>query len=148
MTLNIVLGFILPTLLSAYLFKKDVKLVMLIYPIAISFACIYNIFGFTLDYWMLKPDKMGCIAALPMDLGLYPFLSSLLIYLIHHKGFNSKLLILAFAIFTTVAEYVAVLFKHVTYHNGWNIGFTFFSYLTPYVFIHCYYKYFKKISFS
>jgi len=50
-----------------------------------------------------------------------------------------------FTVITTFAEYLGLIFGLVTYDNGWNIVWTFLSYMPPYLTGYCYYYQLKKI---
>jgi len=54
-------------------------------------------------------------------------------------------MILIFSILTTATEGAALILDKVHYENGWNILWTFLSYLTPYSICYCYYLKLKKL---
>ena len=139
MVINIVLGFIVPVVVSLFFFRIDPKLFALIYPVGISLACVINIIGFDFSFWKLKPFKFHSFSALPIDLGLYPCLLYIHIFLIHDKAFNPTLSVVFFALFTTFLEFIAVRVGKVIYSNGWNIWFTCVSYFIPFTITYWYY---------
>lgn len=149
MIINIILGFIIPWIFGVILYYKDKKIILTIGPISSILAYTINEFCFHLNFWRLVPVNFNDdITSVSVNLGLYPILGCYLIYYISKKRINSYLVILIFAISTTVGEYFGFLFKLVTYGNGWNIGWTFLSYIIPYLLIYWYYLklrvYFKK----
>lgn len=148
MFLNLFLGLIIPFFMSFYLFYKNKKIVILIAPIS-SVICFIIInaeehFGF----WNLYPFNIhDAFAAIPYCIGLYPFNVCFFMYLIDNKfnHLNHSVLILALSAFTTFEEFCGILAGRIYYSNGWNIIFTFISYLVPFSVIYLYYRYLKKI---
>lgn len=65
--------------------------------------------------------------------------------LCHVLKINAFIIIFLFTLLTTCIEGLGVIFGRVVYHNGWNIGWTFISYLIPAVLNYIYYLYMKKI---
>lgn len=86
------------------------------------------------------------MSALPLDLGLYPLLGSYFIFLIQRNIINPFFGILLFAVVVTGMEWAAVKIEKVTYYNGWNIGWTFVSYLVPFTIIYGYYRLVKRLT--
>lgn len=146
MVLNIILGFIIPWIFGVALYLKDKKILLTIAPFSSILAYTVNEFCFHLNFWRLIPVYIDDdYTAISVNLGLYPILGGYLIYYVSKKYINSYLVIFIFTLATTVVEYLAFLFKLVTYGNGWNIGFTFISYLIPYLLIYWYYLKLKII---
>lgn len=140
MILNIILGFIIPWVFGVTLYFKDKKTVLIIAPFSSILAYIVNEFCFHLNFWRLVPVNINDdYTSISVNLGLYPVLGCYLIYYISRKHLNSCSIILIFTIVTTILEYLGTLFNLVTYGNGWNIGWTFLSYLIPYLLIYWYY---------
>lgn len=81
---------------------------------------------------------------MPYDLGIYPILSVYLIHYINKTKLNPYLLIMIVTIFTTFLEWLGILNGKVLYSNGWNLGFTFISYLLPYLINYWFYIQLKK----
>lgn len=146
MILNIILGFIIPWVFGVILYFKDKKIVLIIAPFSSILAYTVNEVCFHLNFWRLVPVNFNDdLTYVSVNLGLYPILGCYLIYYISKKYINSYLIILIFTIVTTIFEYLGVLFNLVFYGNGWNIGWTFLSYLIPYLLIHWYYINLKVI---
>ncbi|WPC42779.1 hypothetical protein [Clostridium sp. JS66] len=141
MIVNMVLGFIIPWIFGVILYFKDRKIVLTIAPFSSILAYVINEFCFHFNFWRLVPLNINDdYTSMSVNLGLYPILGCYLIYHISIKKINSYLIILIFAVATTMIEYLAFLFKLVTYGNGWNIGWTFLSYLIPYLLVYWYYS--------
>ncbi|AGY75177.1 CBO0543 family protein [Clostridium autoethanogenum] len=146
MILNIVLGFIILWIFGVILYFKDKKTVLIIAPFSSILGYTVNEFCFHLNFWRLVPININDdLTSVSVNLGLYPILGSYLIYYISKKHINSYSITLIFTIVTTILEYLAVLFNLVSYGNGWNIGWTFLSYLIPYLLVYWYYLKLKKI---
>lgn len=136
MFLNIIIGFILPWLLAYPLACKYAKLFLVMSPITAIIALLINTIGFYFDFWHFKPvlERNETISAIPLDLGLYAVLGSLMVYFLTKRlfGIPSILVFLLFVSFTTLLEYLALMLERVTYTNGWHIGWTFISYSTAF----------------
>jgi hypothetical protein len=145
MILNIILGFIIPWVFGVILYFKDKKTLLTIAPLASMLAytvdeCLH------LEFWRLAPLNINDdYTSLSVELGLFSILGCYLIYYISRKHINPYLIILIFTIVTTIFEYLGVLSNLVVYSDGWNIGWTFFSYLIPYLLIYWYYLKLKDI---
>ena len=146
MLINILLGFLLPWILGIYIYKRDKRILIAIFPIGSLLAFIINIFGFYFEFWNLTPIllKLKTMAVLPMNLGVFPVLACYLVYLINsrYKQWNSVLLIILFSGFTTGLEFTGVITSKVVYMNHWNIGWTFVSYFVFYILVVWYYRIF------
>jgi hypothetical protein len=145
MLINILFGFFVPwIILGTYLFKKDKKILLLIFPLGSTLALTINLFGFHFEFWDFKPlMEVKPMSALPLDLGLYPLLGCYYIFLTQRYLINPYIGIFLFSFVVTGMEWVAVQFEKVIYYNGWNIGWTFLSYLVPFIIIYCYYRFFN-----
>lgn len=98
---------------------------------------LMNIVGFHLDYWNLEPFD---IAALPSDFGIYPVLGCFMIDNINSTKYSSLSVIIIYSLITTFLEFGAHLMGIVEYGNGWNIGWTFVSYLIGFTVVVLYRK--------
>lgn len=137
---NIWGGFLIPSVLGLWLFKKDKKLVLRIVPFVWVIAIFVCLWGDYKKFWILKPKlkKRQYLTTMPLNIGLYPISGVLMIYLIKNKG-EYVFWVITFSLFTTLAEFCAVLFGKVNYGSSWNIIKTFFSYLIPYYLVYRYY---------
>lgn len=144
MTFNIIAGFIIPWIFGVCLYFKNKKTLLTITPIGIAFALLYNTIGFHVPFWRLKPFSLGRMAFIPFDIGAYPILVSYLIYFIKKYNIKSYKMIFLFTFLTTVIEYIMLLSGKVEYFNGWNLAWTFVSYMTPYITCYIYYLILEK----
>ncbi len=137
---HIVVGLIVPLLFAIWLYKKERKIVIIIFPLAIVVSLLFNIVGFYMGWWLVHPIlKINCVTALAYDLGMYPVLGSFLILAIKKLFGFRFLLILIFSFATTFFEWIAVLLEIVEYGQGWNIFWTFISYFVAYFLVYLYY---------
>ncbi|WP_134703136.1 CBO0543 family protein [Ammoniphilus sp. YIM 78166] len=140
MFFNFVIGFIIPWILGVWIYKRNSIIVILIAPIGVVAATVINEWGFNY-LWKFKPFLNNqSLSALPLDLGIYPVLACYFIYLVNRGIGNKYTLLLLFAIFITLLEWIAVKSDRVIYLNGWNIGWTFCVYLLTFMVIYRYYK--------
>ncbi|VUG07055.1 hypothetical protein PPOLYM_03463 [Paenibacillus polymyxa] len=147
MTLNFIAGFIIPWILGLG-FIKDRKLLFVFVPITVALSTVINTIGFNY-FWFLSPRfRNVSFSALPFDLGLYPIVICSMLYFISSKGTKAAPSIVLTSVFLTVIEWIFKEFNRVTYFNGWNIFWTFISYVVPAVVLYLYYisffKFFRK----
>jgi hypothetical protein len=146
MVINIVIGFIIPWIVGIYLYKKNRRMVLIIFPFASVLAFLANLFGFYFEFWKMTPVlKEATLTVLPLCVGIYPVLGGYLIHMIQQKKASPIFLILIFSLFTTFLELLFVIQGRVIYDNGWNIYWTFISYLIPYGIGYGYYIALKKL---
>lgn len=146
MLLNLTLGLAVPWLFGIFILIKDRKIILTIFPVMSVISLIIVILGHYSGYWILEPNSKGIIAAIPYCLGLYPINACLLIYFIRRKKLHPYILIFIAAIITTIEEALGLLIDKVHYGNGWNIFWTFISYLLPYILNYLYYILLEKLS--
>jgi len=141
MLFNTVLGFLVPWSFGIYLYTKAPKVVLLISPIAVIISMIINDIGFHLKFWDFTPHipDDDTISALPLDLGLYPVLSSWMIFWIRRTSLHWTVIALIVSLFTTGLEFFGLFIGKVSYGNGWNIGYTAVSYTIAYIGVYGYY---------
>ncbi|CEH31855.1 hypothetical protein AM501_07915 [Aneurinibacillus migulanus] len=143
---NIFLGFVIPWIFGIWLYNKDKKTVLLIAPLGTMLAYTINLFGFYFGFWNFKPVlKIKLLSSFPFDVGLYPVLSSYLIYFIQKEDIRPYASILIFSLATTLFEYVMLVFGKVSYGQNWNTFWTFWSYVLPYFVIYRYYIALKRL---
>jgi hypothetical protein len=144
MLLNIIIGFIIPWLFASFIYFRDRKILFIIAPFASVLSYAINSTAMFLGLWKLYPFEFGKDSTIPFDLGLYPVLASYLIYLANKSRINNWAVITIITTFTTLLEWLGLLLGRVVYGNGWNLAFTFFSYLIPYLLIYWFYLGLKK----
>lgn len=149
MAFNIVIGFIIPWIFGIMLHKKAPIVIYLICPIAATVSALINDIGYHLGFWDFTPkiDNDETLSALPLDLGLYPVIGSYMIYWILKSKRRPWLKIGSISLLNTMLETIAVLFGKAEYGNGWNIGWTFVSYVIALVLVYLYFKLLNKYGF-
>jgi hypothetical protein len=141
MLFNVVAAFIIPWIIAIYLIRKNVNILLLIWPVGSVLAFTVDILGVHLDFWHVFPfHDTEPFSALPMYLGLYPILACYMIYVYHTGRLNAFLSVIGFTSFITLMEYVALRVGYVVYGNGWAIYYTFLSYLVPLFLVYLYYR--------
>jgi hypothetical protein len=147
MLANIFFGFIIPWMFGIWLYKKDKKTVLLVSPLGAVLAYTFNLFGNHFELWSYKPAlKTQQLSEFPLDIGLYPVISSYLVHSIQKSIAKPYSLILIFSLATTILEYGTLVFGRISYNHGWNIFWTFWSYVLPYFIIYRYYIALKKLN--
>lgn len=144
MFLNIIIGFVIPCIFGFILYFKNKKILCVIYPFQSMIAYTIIMLEIDVGFWKLEPDKYFTLPAIPFCLGLYPVCASYLVYFIDKNKTRPYLLIIFFTMINTVAEGLGILVGRVHYKNGWNIFFTFLSYLFPHILCYMYYLWLKK----
>ena len=149
MRVNIFWGFFTPWLLAVWLLRRQEKLIVTIVPFVWVVATAVNVWGDKKKFWLLKPKlkKNQYLTTMPLNLGLYPILSVVMVYLIKKTENNYILWVTIFSFLTTAAEFCAVLLGKAQYNSGWNTLKTFFSYLIPYYLVYRYYLWIIKVRF-
>lgn len=140
MLLNIALGFVLPWIFGVYLYRRHSLLILTVAPFASVVSFVINAVGFYLNFWNLNPPmRIETLSAYPLDLGLYPVLGCWCMILIQRFG-RSVWLIAVFVLGITLLEGFGVLIGYASYANGWNLAWTFVSYLVAYVLVYQFYR--------
>jgi hypothetical protein len=149
MILNIIVGFVIPFIFGIFLYRKDRKVIIFIAPIASVISFVINEIGYSSEWWEFSPSfqENETLSALPMDIGLFPFLACLMIHIMLKKNIKPFFMILIFSIFTTLIEFVGFILEKVKYQKGWNIFYTFLSYTCAYILGYLYFKLIKKSVF-
>lgn len=142
MIVNIIIWFIIPWI--SILLYKDKSILLTIMPFQSVIAYTINAFGFYFKLWDVYPFQHKVIVAIPFDIGIYPILSAWMIYFIKQKKINPYAIIFIFTILTTIIEGIGVMLGKIIYGKWWNIGWTFISYLIPYLLNYKYYLSLKK----
>ncbi|WP_340013009.1 hypothetical protein [Paenibacillus sp. FSL K6-1318] len=137
---NFLLGMVVPILLAVWILRRNLKILVIYYPLGVAIASCINNVGFNYFWNILPNTRNQSFAALPMDLGIYPIAGCLMMYVIIVKDAKPWVAILVAALSLTLLEWVAKMMGHVIYFNGWNIIWTFLSYLLPFVLAYGYSK--------
>lgn len=150
MIVNIIIGFLIPLILGIILFKKNSRVIIFFVPIGSMVSFFINEIGYSSELWEFLPmfEENETLSALPFDVGLFPFLTCLMVYIIITKTIKPFYIISFFTMVTTLLEFVFFLFGKVIYQRGWNIFFTFLSYAVAYFICYLYFLLIKKVVFE
>lgn len=129
MFINIIMGWLFPWMIAWFFLRKDVSVIYRIGPISSMIAFAFNEIGYHMKWWSVTPTGAGIISFIPYNLGIFPVISCLLIYVRKKASLNSMFLIFIFSIIKTLMESWLVLVDKVNYGNGWNLIWTFVSYI-------------------
>ncbi|WP_209124702.1 hypothetical protein [Alkalihalobacillus sp. BA299] len=139
MLFNILLGFIIPWVILLFALRNHLKLVILFTPIGAVIAFLFNEVGFQY-FWGMKPIyKNVTLSALPINLGVFSVMACFICYFFTKRKVNPLVLILVFSLILTVIEWIVVVYEILFYFNGWNIGWTYLSYVLAFVLTYGYY---------
>ncbi|MDV2686056.1 CBO0543 family protein [Alkalihalophilus lindianensis] len=146
MRMNTFLFFIIPWLIATIFFRGQKRLFRGLFPFSSLLSTSVCLWGDYHRYWVFKPNlkKFQVMTTMPLTLGLYPVLSTLMVYLIKQTKESASSWILTFTCLTTILEFLMKLFGRATYGNGWTLNKTFISYLIPYYLVHKYSQFFLK----
>jgi uncharacterized membrane protein len=149
MIFNILIGFVIPWIFGFFLWKKSPIIIYLICPVTATVSALFNDIGYHLGFWDFTPkiENDETLSALPLDLGLYPITACLMVYWIvkHNRHAWTKLSIIA--LFNTSLEFIALHYGKAEYGNGWNIGWTFVSYMLALLLVYLYYRLLEQYGF-
>lgn len=142
MTINILLGFVVPWMFGFILWRKAPIIIYLICPFTSIVSALFNDIGYHLSFWDFTPkiENDETLSALPLDLGLYPVMASYMIYWIVKNNQHAWMKLAVFALFNTTLEFIGLHYGKVEYGNGWNIGWTFVSYTLALLLVYLYYR--------
>lgn len=133
MLIHILAGFFLPWLFGWWLLKREPRMVLVNGPVAAAIALAVNELGFHFyRWWDAAPFREQAVYAWPLDFGLYPVAGSFLIWQVHRRNGSPWLMLALFALGTTLFEVFGLFVGTIRYGNGWNVGWTFVSYVLSY----------------
>lgn len=130
MLFNWLIGFVIPWIFGIYLLRKDFIHIVRIGPAAGLIAFLFSDIGYYMEWFQISPFRSGSLSFVPYNLGIYIILPSYMVYLINRaKKLPAFLAICAFSIVKTILEAVLVYTGKVIYLHGWNLIWTFVSYV-------------------
>lgn len=131
MLFNFIAGFLIPWIAGIFLIKHDKKTMLIAFPAAGLISLLLNDFGVYKEWWKLSPKGMESVTTIPFNLGIYPIVAGWMLYCILQTRFrfNAVLMIALSAALLTGGEFAMVSLGKIKYGNGWNVGWTFVSYL-------------------
>lgn len=128
MLTNIILGFILPWIFGSYLFWKNLSYVLHASTIAALIAFLSNDIGYFMNWWYALPKDYGTLSFIPYNFGVFAVIPVFALYLINNGG-RTWLIIPLASLLLTIFEGLLVITGKVVYSSGWNLGWTYISYL-------------------
>lgn len=138
MLFNLIVYFAIPWVFGIFLYRKDSRLFLSVFPLSSLLSFLINTMGIYLGYWSFSPHNHTYFLSILLNIGLYPILGTYFIYLLHHKKINLYILLISFTIISTLFKAVMLMLGKTVYSNGWNLLYTFIlfiiSYLAGYLF--------------
>ncbi|WP_145325979.1 CBO0543 family protein [Paenibacillus xylanexedens] len=145
MLLNVILGFVIPVVIGCWILRKSLKLLLIFFPFGVATSTVFNNIGFNY-FWRLEPEFTNrSFSALPFDLGLFPMAGCLMIYYVNRHRAHPWLAAIVSALILTIVEWISKENGKVSYFNGWNIIWSYVSYLVPMVMAYLYSLIFFKV---
>lgn len=145
MFFNILIAFVIPWVFGLILFHKNRKLILVIAPVSAVVAYSLNEIGFHLRLWRISPISVNDdLTSMTVNLGFFPVLACFLIYCIQKTSLKLYTLVLIFSVVNSIFEYICHMLNMVIYGNGWNIVWTFLSYIAAYLLVYWYYHEIRK----
>lgn len=146
MLLNTILGFVIPWIMAIIIFK-DRKFLLWIALISSTLAFPTNELGFHQKMWNSYPFELEYISSIPLNLGLFALYPHYFITAIEKYRVSPIIAIGASGLLMMLAEYIGKLIGWVVYDNGWNLLFTYLSYLFDSIIIYLAYRKLKKVGY-
>ncbi len=132
MILNFILFLVIPLALGIFIYHKS----SVIFLTGFTFSCLlsftFNTLGVYFGFWNVYPYSQSYFSYLPLNLGLYPIMGTLYLYLLHRVKLNKAILLLSFAVISTTFKIILIYFGRAVYGKGWSSIYTFFSFLVLY----------------
>ncbi|MFC3040522.1 hypothetical protein ACFOGI_09720 [Virgibacillus xinjiangensis] len=140
MIVHTLIGFILPWFAAVWLLKMDSILLKIMVLFVMIESLFVNVIGLQLGFWLLLPlEAIPILSQMPYILGAYPITAAYMVYFIQSSDKPVAGLVL-FSLLITGLEFILLSVDWLVYGNGWNIIFTFFSYLVPNALAYQFYK--------
>ncbi|WP_420825726.1 CBO0543 family protein [Thalassobacillus pellis] len=110
----------------------------------ISITC--NQIGMEMGFWTLYPQTYLLILnSINIDLGFNPASGLIFTYMIYFRKWRRWIVYLGFILFLNGAEMTALFFDKVTYNHGWNMSYTFITYVIGLIIFDFYFTLLKKL---
>ncbi|MFD2333549.1 CBO0543 family protein [Cohnella sp. GCM10020058] len=133
MFINWLIGFIIPWLcLALSPIPNKQMLCLRVAPSGSLIAFLFNDIFVRYGFWIAKPitEANESFSTVPFNLGLYPVCGVFLVFFIERRIASPIFVIFVWSLGISFAEWILVQLKWILYGNGWNIGWTYCSYLT------------------
>ncbi|SET60393.1 hypothetical protein [Paenibacillus sp. NFR01] len=126
---NLLIGFILPWIAGYWYLREDLTVIVRIGPVAGLIAFAFNEIGYQSGWWSVTPSGAGILGILPYNFGIFPVLACALLFTLQKIAVRPVALIPLFSVLKTLLESILVVTGKVVYDNGWNLLWTYVSYL-------------------
>lgn len=136
--MHLLLTFVIPWLAAAYLLVQNKRTVVLYGPAAAGIAFALNDIGLYMEWWGFKPEREELLISLLSNLGIFLVSGCYMIHFIQKYKY-SLIMILGFASLLTLLEYVYLLLGRIHFNNGWNLGWSFVSYVVSNILLYGYF---------
>lgn len=128
MLTNILLGFIFPWVVGINYFRRNLSFVLHVSTIAALIAFLFNDIGYFMKWWYVEPKSYGTLSFIPYNLGVIAIIPVFAMYHINN-GRRIWMTIPLASLLLTILEGLLLLTGEVVYSSGWNLGWTYISYL-------------------
>ena len=145
MLINFLIGFVIAWIYGVYLYLTNPRVVLLIVPFSSVVACAINDWGFNYNFWDFTPIlNEQSYSAISFNLGAFAIMPTGFIHIIQKRKDHHFKYFLGLVLLMTAIELGFVISGKVIYNNGWNIFWTFVSYLFSNSLIYGYYRLLKR----
>ncbi|HEX3030555.1 MAG TPA: hypothetical protein VHT34_14935 [Clostridia bacterium] len=132
MILNFTIFLVIPLALAIFIYHKNSTVFLTGFTFTCLLAFTFNTLGVYFGFFNVYPFSQSYFSYIPLNLGLYPVMGTLYLYLLHTVKLNKAILLLSFAVISTAFKMVLLYFGRAVYGNGWNSFYTFISFLVAY----------------
>jgi hypothetical protein len=139
MLFNLIIYLVVPLIFAFILYNENSRLFLIVFPLCCVIAFIINNIGITMGFWSIYPYTNSYSSNILLNIGLYPTVGTYLIYFAHKRKINALMLIGIFAIVSTIFKWIMIIMGRTVYGNGWNLYFTFITFMLSYYFGYLFY---------
>ncbi|MCA0970667.1 hypothetical protein LCM20_08715 [Halobacillus litoralis] len=145
MFFNFIIGFIIPWSIAILLCRRVPMLFLTVAPVMSFISITCNQIGMAAGFWTLNPQTdLLIFNSINIDMGFNPATGLIFTYMIYFLKWKRWIVYLGFIIFLNGAEMTALFFEKVEYSQGWNISYTFLTYVVGLLFVDLYFTLLKK----
>ncbi len=142
---NFIVGFIIPWSIAILMCRRVPILFFTVVPFISFISITCNQIGMALGFWTLYPQTdLLIFNSINIDLGFNPASALIFTYMIYFRKWKRWIVYLVFILLLNGAEMTALFFDKVAYGHGWNMAFTFITYVIGLIFLDFYFTLFKK----
>lgn len=141
-------SFVIPWIIGILIYLRDHKTILTIAPFSSMLSFILNIPG--VDYGLfypaqilnIKPQTLSILA----NFGSLCILPCMFIYSVRHLRIKPVYLVVIYSAIGTVFDLLLIALRILIYDNGWNIFFSFITFLISLYIVYLYYLWLKKLN--